>query len=110
MHAQLRDEHSSSYIVLYHQFLELPSLQDFLWGDLSCLQEPSYWSSDEIAMIFSFLGLLCIFCNCVYLDEVVRGQRGKSNRDSAHTLELVVPLVKEKGSLSSEFQAFVQSL
>lgn len=57
MHAQLRDEHSSSYIVLYHQFLELPSLQDFLWGDLSCLQAPSYWSSDEIAMIL--VSLVC---------------------------------------------------
>ena len=53
---------------------------------------------------FSFPDVLCTAHNRVcYWDLVVRDQGEKSNRDSSHTLDSMVSLLREKGFLSLSF-------
>ena len=103
-HAQFRDEARSPCIVLRHGFLKLPSVYAFPPGKSFLLLGTPFlvfWLENHG---FSFPDVLCTAHNRVCSwDLVVRDQREKSNRDSSHTLDSMVSLLREKGFLSLSF-------
>ena len=103
-HAQFRDEARSPCIVLRHGFLKLPSVYAFPPGKSFLLLGTPFlvfWLENHG---FSFSDVLCTAHNRVCSwDLVVRDQREKSNRDSSHTLDSMVSLLREKGFLSLSF-------
>lgn len=110
--AQLRGKHGTSSTVSWYHFLELLSFHDFPQGNLSCSQAPPSCPLTRQPRL-QFPGSVRRFLNlCLLLGPTSERSERKSHRDSSSSRApgSLVPPVREKGSLPSEFEAFAQLL